>query len=370
MPGIFDCHAHITVSTVDPLEALRTPLSRWAIEAADNGRRVLEVGVTFLRDAGGMDAGIRGAFADGLARGPRAQISIVMLTQTGGHADGFLPGAGIELSTSYIFPDYPGRPPYLVDGADEMRRTVRRILRAGADWIKLATTGGVMSPTDDPERAELTLEEIEIAVAEAARHGKFVLAHANAGEGLDNAVRAGVRSIEHGVYLNEGQAAAMAKKGCFFVPTLAIARDVMRMADAGKLPPYAAAKANEMRDRIGGAVAIAVAAGVKIATGADFVTREQHGRNLEEIFLLREAGLTVPQALLAATCNGAELCGVGHLYGRIAPGYVFDAVLLDEEPGGDLSMFDRPGAVTGVFKGGDVILRHPRLATAAEAVSV
>jgi imidazolonepropionase-like amidohydrolase len=370
MPGIFDCHAHVSVSTVDPLEALRTPLSRWAIEAADNGRRVLEAGVTFVRDAGGMDAGIRDAFAAGLARGPRAQISIVMLTQTGGHADGFLPGAGLEMSTSYIFPDYPGRPPYLVDGADEMRRTVRTILRSGADWIKLATTGGVISPTDDPERAELTLEEIEIAVAEASRKGKFVFAHANAGEGLDNAVRAGVRSIEHGVYLNEEQAAAMATTGCFFVPTLAIARDVMRMADAGKLPPYAAAKANEMRDRIGGAVEIAAAAGVKIATGADFVTREQHGRNLEEIFLLREAGLTVSQALIAATRNGAELCGVDNLYGRIAPGYVFDAILLDEEPTDDLSLFDRPGAVTGVFKGGDVIVRHPRLATATEPVTV
>lgn len=224
MPGIFDCHAHISVSTVDPLEALRTPVSRWAIEATSNARRVLDAGVTFVRDAGGMDAGIRDAFADGLARGPRAQISIVMLTQTGGHADGFLPGAGLEMSTSYIFPDYPGRPPYLVDGPDAMRRTVRTILRGGADWIKLATTGGVISPTDDPERAELTLEEIEVAVSEAARKNKFVFAHANAGVGLDNAVRAGVRSIEHGVYLSEEQAAEMAKAGCFlYRPSLSLA---------------------------------------------------------------------------------------------------------------------------------------------------
>jgi imidazolonepropionase-like amidohydrolase len=249
-----------------------------------------------------------------------------------------------------------------------MRRAAREVLRAGADWIKLATTGGVMSPTDDPEGAELTLEEIQVAVFEAARKHKSVFAHANGGEGLDNAVRAGVRSVEHGIFLTEEQAAAMAAADCYFVPTLAIARDVMRLADAGKLPPYAAAKAQEIRSRIGGAVEIAQAAGVRIAVGTDFVTSEQHGRNLEEIFLLREAGLTVEDALLAATRTGAELCGVEQRLGRIAPGYVFDAILLDEEPAGDLALFERRGAVTGVFQRGVPVVSHPRLAESAQQV--
>jgi imidazolonepropionase-like amidohydrolase len=368
MPGVFDCHVHVGLSTVDPLECMRTSITRWSLQAGANARTTLEAGVTFVRDAGGIDAGVRDAIADGVVPGPRAQVSIVMLTQTGGHADGFLAGPGLELSSGYLLPEYPGRPPYLVDGVDGMRRAAREVLRAGADWIKLATTGGVMSPTDDPEGAELTLDEIQVAVFEAARKHKSVFAHANGGEGLDNAIRAGVRSVEHGIFLTEEQAAAMAAADCFFVPTLAIARDVMRLADAGKLPPYAAAKAQEIRSRIGGAVEIAQAAGVKIAMGTDFVTSEQHGRNLEEIFLLREAGLTVEDALLAATRTGAELCGVEQRLGRIAPGYVFDAILLDEEPAGDLALFERSGAVTGVFQRGVPVVPHLRLAESAQQV--
>jgi imidazolonepropionase-like amidohydrolase len=369
MPGMFDCHAHLGLFTLDMLEAMRTPISRWALEAAKTARVVLESGVTFVRDAGGIDAGIRDAIRDNLTVGPRAQIAIVMLGQTGGHSDGFLYGPGLEVSTGYIFPEYPGRPRYRVDGVDAMRETVRRVLRAGADWVKLATTGGFLSPLDDPRAPELTPEEIQVAVYEAARKGKSVLAHAMGGEGVDNAISAGVRSIEHGVFLSEAQAHSMANADCFLVPTLAIAHDGLRLAEAGKLPPVSAQKALGIRDIIGDCVQIARQAGVKIATGADFVSREQHGRNLEEIFLLRKCGLTASEALLAATINGAELCGVDDRYGRIAPGYVFDAILLDEEPSGNLSVFERPGAATGVFQGGQPIVSHPRIAAATSAAS-
>jgi imidazolonepropionase-like amidohydrolase len=363
LPGVFDCHLHVAISSMDVLRSLRTPISQWALQAGANARATLEAGVTFIRDAGGADAGIRAAIDSGLVPGPRSQISVMMLSQTGGHADGFLAGPGLELSSGYVFPDYPGRPPYLVDGVDGMRRTVREILRAGADWIKLCVTGGVMSPTDLPEGAELTLEEIETAVFEARRKGKPVFAHANGGEGIDNALAAGVRSIEHGLFLTEAQAARMAAQGCFFVPTLAIVRDLMRLADGGTLPPYATQKLAELRPRIGDAVRIAREAGVRIALGSDFIDVSQHGRNLEEILLVHEAGLSVEEALRAATRTGAELCGVGDRLGRIAPGYLFDAILLDEEPG-DLSLFDRRGSVSGVFKGGRPVVTHPRFAGA------
>jgi imidazolonepropionase-like amidohydrolase len=359
MPGVFDCHLHVALSSMDMLSCLRTPVSRWALQAGANARVTLEAGVTFIRDAGGADAGIRGAIEAGVVPGPRTQISVMMLSQTGGHADGWLAGPGLEVSSGFLFPDYPGRPPYLVDGVDGMRRTVREILRAGADWIKLCVTGGVMSATDLPDGPELTLEEIETAVFEARRKGKPVLAHANGGEGVDNAIAAGVRSIEHGLFLTEAQAAKMAERGCFLVPTLAIARDLMRLADSGALPAYATQKLAELRPRIGSAVQIAREAGVAIALGSDFIDVSQHGRNLEEIYLLHEAGLTVEEALLAATRNGAELCGVGDRLGRIAPGYVFDAILLDEDPG-DLGVFDRGGGIGGVFKAGRPVVPHPR----------
>lgn len=361
MPGIVDCHSHLAVSSLDPLERLRTPLTQWALEAAQNARRIVECGVTLLRDPGGADAGIREAIAAGYVSGPRLQVAVVTLCQTGGHADGYLPGAGVECSADYVA-NFPGRPPYLVDGPEEMRKTVREVLRAGADWIKLCTTGGVVSPHDDGEIPELTEEEIAVAVFEAGRKGKGVMSHAFGGEGLDNAVRAGVRSIEHGIFLTEEQATLMAGKGCFLVPTLYALHEVIRWGEqGGVLPPYAERKALALRERLGNAVEIARAHGVKMALGSDFIRRELHGHNLEEIPLLHEAGLSVEETLLAATRNGAELLGVSDRYGRIAPGYAFDAILLDSEPS-DLALFVRPGAVTGVFKGGEPVVAHPRLA--------
>jgi imidazolonepropionase-like amidohydrolase len=361
LPGIVDCHSHLAVSSLDPLERLRTPLTKWALEAGQNARRILEAGVTLLRDAGGADAGIRDAIAAGYVPGPRLQVAVVTLCQTGGHADGYLPGASLECSADYVA-SFPGRPPYLVDGADEMRKIVREVLRAGADWIKLCTTGGVVSPHDDGEIPELTEEEIAVAVFEAGRKGKGVMSHAFGGEGIDNAVRAGVRSIEHGIFLTDEQAALMASSDCFLVPTLYVLREVIRWAEqGGVLPSYAEKKALALKDRVGNAVELARAHGVRVALGSDFIRRELHGHNLSEIPLLHDAGLSVEEALLAATWNGAELLGVSDRYGRIAQGYVFDSILVDREPS-DLSLFSEPGAVTGVFKGGRPVVRHERLA--------
>jgi imidazolonepropionase-like amidohydrolase len=361
MPGVFDCHDHVALSSLDAMELLRTPVTQWTLEAAQNLRRTLEGGVTFVRDAAGADAGMRESIERGYVQGPRLQVSVVAVSQTGGHIDGFLPGPGAEITADYVIPDYPGRPPYRVDGVDEMRRAVRAILRSQADWIKLCTTGGVLSAHDEGEVAELTLEEIQVAVFEANRKGKGVMVHAFGGDGLDNAVKAGVRSIEHGVFLTDDQAARMAAADCWLVPTLAILRDVILWAEAGLVPPYAIRKALALKARIGNAVRIAREHGVKIALGTDYVSREQHGRNVEEITLLREAGLTPEEALLAATSRGAELCGVAQDYGRIAPGYVFDAIVLDEDPS-DLGLFTRPDSIKGVFKGGVPVVTHPRIA--------
>ena len=361
IPGVFDCHAHVSIGSIDMARLLEQPVTRWALEAAVNSRLTLEAGVTFVRDAAGADAGIRDAIADGVLPGPRLQISVVLIAQTGGHGDGFLRGPGLEMASQYIVPDYPGRPPMTADGVDSMRAAVRSTLRAGADWIKLATTGGVLSPHDDPYAAELTVEEIAAAVFEAGRKGKRVMAHAFGGEGLDNAVAAGVKSVEHGMFLTEAQAARMAEADCWLVPTLAVMEDVFALARAGKLPPESAAKALELEPKVGQAIAVAREAGVHFALGTDSFTRAAHGRNLREISLMHRAGLTAAEALLAATASGAELCGVADRYGRIATGYVFDAVLLDEDPS-ELAVFERPGSVTGVFKGGDPVVPHPRLA--------
>ncbi len=356
LPGFFDCHDHLALSTIDALEALKTPLSRWALETARNARVTLEAGVTFVRDAAGLDLGVKQSIDTGIVLGPRTQLSITALCQTGGHVDGFLTGLGLEISAEYVIPEYPGRPPYLVNGVDEMRQAVRELMRAGADWIKLCTTGGIVSEHDLPEQPEFTFEEIAVAVTEASTRGKSVMTHAYGGPGLDNAIKAGVRSIEHGTFLTEAQASAMAAADCWLVPTLSVLWACVRWAKEGALPAYAAEKALGFEAFLGDAVAIAREYGVQLAAGSDYIERTQHGGNLEEIAHLHRAGLTVEEALLATTTHAAELCGVSDRLGRIAPGYIFDAVLLDEDPS-DVSMFERPGAVFQVFKGGKPVTR-------------
>ena len=350
MPGVFDCHLHLASSTMDERELLDTPASYSTLETAVNLRKTLNAGVTFARDAGGADAGIKRAIEDGLVPGPRLQVSIQLLSQTGGHGDRFSERVGVDPDP--LFRNLMTT----VDGVDEMRVAVRRLLRGGADWIKLCTSGGVISPHDGPHDVSFTPEEIATAVLEARRRGKPVFSHAIAGEGIDVAIANGVRSIEHGTMLTEGQAAAMAAAGCWLVPTLSILKDLIdrtleTQGEAPLVPAYAFKKVLELRDSFGQSVRIAREAGVRIAVGCDWIDRRQHGRNLEELALLHDAGLSVEETLLAATSGGAELCGVADRYGRIAPGYVFDAIVLNRDPS-DMAVFRHPETVLQVFRGG------------------
>jgi imidazolonepropionase-like amidohydrolase len=360
LPGIFDCHVHTGLQSFDTLELLHTPLSRRVLETARALRRTLQAGVTFVRDAGIVDAGVRDSVAAGYVPGPTMQVSVVAIGSTGGHADGFLTGPAFECSVDYSLPDYPGRPPHLVDGPDEMRKAVRLVLRSGADWIKLIATRGVLATSDGGFDPELSFEDLSMAVAEAHRRHRPVMVHALGGDAVAWAVEAGARSIEHGVFLTEADAAAMAQRGCFLVPTLVIYEQLAGMARSGELDKARADRAIEVGSHLGEAVRIARAAGVKVAVGTDFGHRGDHGRNLSELVSLQRTGMSVEDVLLAATSVGAELCGVADRRGRIAPGYEFDAILLDEEPS-DLAILGEPGAVSGVFQGGVPVVAHPRL---------
>jgi imidazolonepropionase-like amidohydrolase len=371
MPGVFDCHVHVGLASFDESEAARTPSSLRILETAQALRRTLLSGVTFVREAGTVDAGVRDAVSRGYIPGPALQVCVAALgpgrATTGappapGQTEGEVGPTSGEDDGDRV-PDEPGGPGLVlrrVRGADQMRRAVRRLLDAGADWIKLMATGGVFDADDEAYSAEMQEPEIAAAVTEAARRGKAVMVHAHGGPAIGAAVRAGGRSLEHGLLLTEEDADLMARRGCALVPTLAIYHELAGMAAAGTLPVAAAKRMDQLTPRIGEAVAIAKAAGVPIALGTDFGHRDQHGRNLVEILHLRRAGLTAAEALLAATATGANLCGVGDRLGHIAPGYVFDALLLDDDPG-DLECFARVETVTGVFRHGVPVLSHPRL---------
>jgi imidazolonepropionase-like amidohydrolase len=361
MPGVFDCHAHPALWSRDMVELVRTPITAWALAAATTLRATLHCGVTYVRDAGGADPGLRTAIERGHAEGPELQLSIVILGQTGGQMDGFLSGPGLELPISYLIPDYPGRPPYRADGPDEMRRAVREILRAGADWIKLCAGSGMHLDGQDWERVELAADEVSMAVAEASRARRPVMCDVKAPEAIEMCVRAGVRSIEHGLFLDEERAALMAAHGVWLVPTYAVYADLEDRIGTGELSPASARVVRDMLERSKDRVRIALDSGVRVAVGSDAFGREMHGDNLVELWHMHQAGMAARDVLLAATAGGAELCGVSADYGRIAPGYVFDAIVFDEDPS-DLRVFAAKDATRAVFKSGHLQTAHQRFA--------
>jgi imidazolonepropionase-like amidohydrolase len=341
LPGLFDCHTHLTLSDVNLLGHLQRPFSYRFYQTIGNMAATLAAGVTTVWDAAGADAGIKRAVADGLVPGPRMQVSLTLLSQTGGHGDGWFP-SGQEVS---FWPVYPGMPDGLVDGPEALRRRVRELVRAGADVIKVATSGGVLSPTDDPRHAHFREDELAALVAEAAAAGRWVMAHAQAADGVKAAVRAGIRSIEHGIYLDDEAIELMLERGTWLVPTLVAPRGVLAAARSGMpLPEASVRKALEVTEAHADSFRRAVAAGVKVAMGTDSGVTP-HGRNLAELELMGKAGMEPAAVLHATTASAAALMGLQDELGTLEPGKRADVVAVDGDPFELATLPDRVAAV-------------------------
>jgi imidazolonepropionase-like amidohydrolase len=345
LPGLFDTHVHVMVTSLGLRNRLQTPFSYQFYEAAANLKKTLALGITTVRDAGGADLGVRQAVDNGLIPGPRMRISVSIISQTGGHGDGWTAsGHCVPLSVAH-----PGRPSSIADGSDELRKLARELLRAGADQLKVCTTGGVLSPRDDPRHSQFTPEELAVLVTEASMQGTYVMAHAQGTEGIKNAIRAGIRSIEHGIYLDDEAIEMMLAAGTWLVPTLAAPLNVVRSAEAGlDLPDAVIKKARNVVEVHQESVRKAIAAGVKVAMGTDSGVGP-HGSNLEELALMVGCGMTPAQSLAATTSSAADLLGLGHELGRLAEGYRADLVLVD---GGIDDLSDLPDRISEVWQDG------------------
>lgn len=325
-PGFIDCHVHFMVDgDLDPMSSVYTPFSLNFYLAAERMARTLAAGVTTVREAGGSDLGMKTAQQRGLAPGPDMQISITILSQTGGHGDSWQP-CGAHMP-SIIGVNHPGKPHNIVDGPEEMRRKVRELIRAGADVIKVCTSGGVLSPRDDPRHGHYRDDELDVLVAEATAAGKWVMAHAQATEGIKSAVRAGIRSIEHGIYLDDEAIAMMLERGTYLVPTLIAPMGVLEAVDRGvKVPQYAIDKTKMVIDVHRQSIRQAIEAGVKVAMGTDSGVTP-HGQNLRELEQMVTCGMSPAQALIATTRTAAELMGIEADRGVIEVGKRADLVI-------------------------------------------
>ena len=349
IPGLFDCHVHVMFSHIDMWQHLQTPFSLQFFTAAQNLAATLWAGITSVRDAGGADLGVKEAVERGMIPGPRMQIAISLLSQTGGHGDGWM-ASGQHVR---FLGAHPGRPAGLVDGPDEVRKKVRELVRAGADVIKVATSGGVLSPRDDPRHAHFQEAELLALVGEADAAGRWVMAHAQAYEGIKNAIRAGIRSIEHGIYLDDEAIEMMLEKGTYLVPTLVAPRGVIDAVEAGaSISAASLAKAHDVMEDHFDSVRRAVSAGVKLAMGTDAAVIP-HGENLRELTLMEEVGMSPSDVLVASTSTAAELLGVADRLGTIEPGKVADLVVVNGDP---LQLSDLSDRVAAVYKSGDLVV--------------
>lgn len=351
-PGFFDCHVHFSLPGPrgNPLEIALRPPSYRHFELIHRLQTTLHNGVTTARDLMGIDAGVRDAVNAGLIQGPRLLVAVNMLSQSGGHADFHLP-CGLDTT-----PLVGG---YVVDSIDSARQRTRELIRQGADVIKVASSGGVSSPSDDPRWLGMRRDMIA-AIVEVGRDygGRPVASHAIGYSGIRAAVEAGVHSIEHGYALDDELRHQMVAQGTFLVPTL------LETIVPVTATPAGAAKSAEWHALAHESIAASVAAGVRIAVGTDAGLSPDHGTNLKELGLLvKFGGMTPMQAIVAGTSNSAQLCGVADTLGTIESGKTADLVVVRGNPLSDIDSLGDPDNILLVIKDGQTVSNRGAFST-------
>jgi imidazolonepropionase-like amidohydrolase len=346
MPGMIDVHVHLSLDgnpTYFQSMITETP-ALCAIKAVKKVRRIMESGFTTIRalgDKGQIDIAVKQAIKAEEIPGPRLLASGNAITMTGGHGDMFPPHVRIEGM---------GR---IVDGPVEARKAAREQLKVGADNIKVMATGGGMSPGPGTV-AQLTIEEMQAAVEEAEKWGKTTAAHAIGREGIVNALKAGVRTIEHGTFLDEEGIELLLKKGAYLVPTLAAFKTI-KYGKEGGVPEYTIEKVRYFATAHYANLKKAIQAGVKVVTGTDAGTPfNYHGESAYELECLVANGLSPMQAVHAATRVAAEALKLQHT-GTLANGKEADLIAVEGNPLKDITLLQDHGRIKMVVKAGKTL---------------
>lgn len=350
LPGLIDTHDHLAAHgyALTQRWGLDEPQSTTHLRTAAVLQQTLATGYTAVRDAAGLDAGFKLAIAEGLISGPRLQLSLSIISPTGGLGDRISPSGH-----SCCVPPNPNVPPSVANGVQEVRQMVRTMVRAGAEVIKCATTGGASSrPGHGPKDAAFNRDEMQALVEEAHALGRRVMCHALGGPGLRLALAVGVDSIEHGCYLDEDPELIpmMAEKGIFFVPTLTV-----YVFHRERSAPHVRQRGRELQAHHLASVQRALAAGVKIVAGTDAGGHE-HGINARELQYLVEAGLSPMQALQAGTGWAAACLGWEHNLGTVEPGKLADLLVVDGNPLQDITLLQDPQRIKLVLQGGKICI--------------
>lgn len=347
LPGLIDCHTHITDDAEgDPIIELQRTAADKALEAVPCARRTLEAGFTTIRDVGCyrafVDVAVRNAINKGAIEGPRMFVAGAYLTSTGGGGalTGYAPDIQIPQDLQY------GK----ADGAVEVRRKVRDIAHHGADFIKMIGTGAILTHGSNPSSVEFTPEEMQAATDEAKNLGLKVAAHAHAAQGIKNAVKAGVASIEHGTHLDDEGIALMKQHGTYLVADI-YNDDYIQDDGKSKGIPEDFLEHDKGLGRIQREnFQKAAKAGVKMAFGTDAGVFP-HGINARQFDYMVRWGLTPMEAIQSATINAADLIGKSSEFGSIKEGKLADIIAVDGDPLADIKLLER---VSFVMKDGKI----------------
>ena len=351
LPGLIDCHVHLTSDRAGlegQLSSVTDSVAHRSYEAAWNAKKTLEAGFTTVRNLGSSDdvtLALRDAIAKGWAIGPRVIDAGKGISTTSGHMDPKL-GFREELH------DVLDRDDNVCDGVDDCRRAVRKQIGRGVDVIKLATTGGVNSPIGAGLDAQMFEDETKAIVETAHLYGKKVAVHAHGADGINIALRAGADSIEHGTLIDDESLKLFKSSGAYYVPTLSTINGYLERiaANPNAYAPEVRKKIDWRLSITGEALKKAVPAGVKIAFGTDAGV-SKHGRNADEFELMVKFGMTPATAIQAATVNAADLLGITAQAGSLEPGKSADIIAVPGDPLSDVTALKK---VSFVMKEGKV----------------
>jgi imidazolonepropionase-like amidohydrolase len=351
-PGLIDAHVHLGIaSPIGDLMAHKLSVAEIAADMFNNAAQTLDAGYTTVRDTGGIDAGLPTAIAKGKVRGPRVLQCGPVQCQTGGHGHFAADWEPTSLWEAHHIPGLCSLA-FLSDGVEEMRKNVRESFRRGADFLKLCVSGGVVSSHDQVTDTQFTVDEIAVAVQEATARGTYVTVHSHNNRGVQHAVQAGVKCIEHGSEIDEETAALLAAHGVAHVPTLAVVEQLLRSVEAVGLPPAIKDRALLVRQGQLDALKASRAAGVKVGLGSDLIGPDQTGRTEE---LLLRAELETPMdALVAATKTNSEILRLPDV-GTLEVGKVADLVAWRHDPLESPKVFTDRDQAALVMKAGAVV---------------
>ena len=346
MPGLTDAHVHMCAVEGNTAEQHRhNPPSLIAAKTLRRMEQALQQGFTTVRDAGGADYGFREAVASGVYPGPRMLVSGRVLSQTGGHGDKRRRAELTDPVDCCL-----GMIGVIADGPHEVRKAVREQLRRDVDQIKIMASGGAMSPSDELDTTQYTVEEMRAAVEEARAVGKYVLAHAYSGAAVRAAIQAGVRCIEHGNLIDATGAKEIKKAGAYLVPTMVTYEAIWREGKSYGIGEHQLQKINVARELSVEGLTHAYRAGCKIGSGSDLLGDMQSQRSME--LELKGQVMKPMEVLLSATRVNAEIFRMEDQIGSVEPGKYADLIAVKGNPLKDLRIFQNLDNLHLIMKGG------------------